>query len=59
MSRVKYGTYAATLTAADWERILTALGGMKDEYNKLGLKGLAEDTQRTLDSLYPQVLREV
>lgn len=55
MEQIKYGTYPATLTASDWSNILTALGGMRDEYVRLGLNGLAEDVERTLTYLRPQV----
>lgn len=58
MREVKYGTYPATLTAADWLRILTALGAMRDQYQRLGLDGLVKDTTRTLDQLTPQVTEE-
>jgi hypothetical protein len=58
MEQVKYGTYPATLTAADWGRILLALGAMYDEYKKHGLHGLAEDTVRTLENLRPQVMED-
>lgn len=52
---IRYGTYSATLTAADWQRILVALGAMRDEYQRIGLAGLSEDAERTLNQLRPQV----
>jgi hypothetical protein len=55
--RVKMGTYAVTLTAADYIRILTSLGAMRDEYTSLGLAGLAEDAERTRANVEAQVMQ--
>lgn len=55
MPIVKLGTYPATLTASDWLRILEALEEQRNKLHSMGLPGLAEDTQRTLDRLKSQV----
>ncbi len=54
---IRYGTYTIKpMPAAGWLRILTALGAMRDEYQRLGLYGLAEDAERTLSEVQRQVL---
>ncbi len=53
--RIKYGTYAATLAAADWHNILEALCEARDFAERHGFRCTADAHQRTIDKLKEQV----
>jgi hypothetical protein len=56
--KVRFGTYAATLTAAEWGHCLLALELRAARLKREGYPGMAEDVRRAFDALREQVTEE-
>lgn len=57
-TRFKLGTYSATLGAGNWVQIIDALCDARDAAIRCELPQTADDIQRNINRLLPQVTEE-